>query len=36
MGVHGALIADSDGVRFLIPDTRQLDATSLRHLRRLL
>lgn len=36
LGTHGALIADSDGVRFLIPDTRTLDATSLRHLRRLL
>lgn len=36
IGVHGALIADADGVRYLIPDTRQLDATSLRHLRRLL
>lgn len=36
IGQRGALVADSDGVRFLIPDTSQLDATSLRHLRRLL
>ncbi len=36
IGQRGALIADSDGVRFLIPDTYQLDAISLRHLRRLL
>lgn len=36
IGQRGALVADSDGVRFLIPDTAQLDATSLRHLRRLL
>ncbi|HET6424884.1 MAG TPA: DUF1854 domain-containing protein [Planctomycetaceae bacterium] len=35
IGKHGALIADSDGVRYLIADTTQLDATSLRHLRRL-
>ena len=36
IGQRSALVADSDGVRFLIPDTTRLDATSLRHLRRLL
>lgn len=36
IGQRGALVADSDGVRFLIPDTSKLDAVSLRHLRRLL
>lgn len=36
IGRHGALVADSDGVRYLIPDTTQLDAVSVRHLRRLL
>lgn len=35
-GTHGALIADSSGVRYLIPDARNLDHASLRHLRRLL
>jgi hypothetical protein len=35
-GPHGALVADSSGVRYLIPDARQLDRASLRHLRRLL
>jgi hypothetical protein len=30
------LIADTSGLRFLIPNVRQLDATSLKHLRRLL
>lgn len=36
LGTHSALVADADGVRFLIPDTRRLDAASQRHLRRLL
>jgi hypothetical protein len=35
-GSHGALIADASGVRYLIPDSRNLDPGSLRHLRRLL
>lgn len=30
------LIADASGLRFLIPDVKQLDAASLNHLRRLL
>lgn len=36
IGRHGALVADSDGVRYLIPDATKLDAASLRYLRRLL
>jgi len=35
-GSHGALIADATGLRYLIPDTRQLDKASLQYLRRLL
>jgi len=35
-GSHGALIADATGLRYLIPDARQLDRASLQHLRRLL
>ena len=35
-GPHGALVADASGVRYLIPDARELDRASLRHLRRLL
>jgi hypothetical protein len=35
-GTNGALIADASGVRYLIPDARHLDRSSLRHLRRLL
>jgi hypothetical protein len=35
-GSHGALIADASGLRYLIPDARQLDAASLKHLRRML
>lgn len=33
---HRVLIADASGLRYLIPDSRQLDEQSLRHLRRLL
>lgn len=36
LGAHGVLVADASGLRFLIPDARQLDAGSLKHLRRLL
>jgi len=36
LGQHRVLVADTSGLRFLIPDTRTLDAASLRHLRRLL
>jgi hypothetical protein len=33
---HRALLTDSHGIRYLIPDTRQLDATSRRLLERYL
>jgi hypothetical protein len=36
MGSHGALITDSHGIRFRIDDSRTLDATSRRILRRYL
>ncbi|MCE9547890.1 MAG: DUF1854 domain-containing protein [Planctomycetia bacterium] len=35
-GQHGALVIDGEGTRYLIPDVRQLDRASRRHLERYL
>lgn len=36
LGAHGAMVIDAHGIRYLIPDTRALDAVSRRGLERFL
>ena len=36
LGPSGAVVADANGIRYLLPDVSQLDAASQRTIRRLI